>query len=137
MNRLIAAVVGLAVALGAGSASSQGYPLTGTQSMSKTILGEDIVYPRTGKAVVTSAIVTVAPGERTVLHRHGVPMFAYILDGELAVDYGSHGRRTYRPGDAFVEAMAVAHFGHNTGFQPVRILVVYMGAEGSRDVVTD
>ena len=30
-----------------------------------------------------------------------------------------------------MEAMAVEHFGVNIGAEPVRILVVYMGAEGS------
>ncbi|MSP49827.1 MAG: cupin domain-containing protein [Alphaproteobacteria bacterium] len=139
MKRLVsAAVVALAVALGgAGAASAQGYPLTGAQSTSKTIVGEDLAYPTTGKAVVTSAIVVMAPGERTILHRHGVPLFAYMLEGELTVDYGAHGTRVYRQGESFMEAMAVAHFGRNTGAGTVRILAVYMGAEGSKDVLPD
>ena len=113
------------------------YNLTGTASTSKTIVGEDIVYPTTGKAVVTSAIVVMAPGERTILHRHGVPLFAYMLEGELTVDYGAHGTRVYRQGDSFMEAMNVSHAGRNTGATTVRILAVYMGAEGSKDVVAD
>jgi quercetin dioxygenase-like cupin family protein len=63
-----------------------------------------------------------------------VPLFAYVLEGEITVDYGEHGRRTYRQGEAFMEAMAVAHFGANTGSQPMRLLAVYMGAEGAADV---
>jgi quercetin dioxygenase-like cupin family protein len=66
-----------------------------------------------------------------------VPLFAYILDGELTVDYGAHGRRTYRAGEAFMEAMAVTHFGVNTGREPVRLLAVYMGAKGSDDVIPE
>ncbi len=139
MNRLLSAVVvAFAVALiGAGAVSAQGYNLTGTRSTSKTIVGEDIVYPTTGKAVVTSAIVVMAPGERTILHRHGVPLFAYMLEGELTVDYGAHGTRVYRQGDSFMEAMNVSHAGRNTGTGTVRILAVYIGAEGSKDVVAD
>ena len=139
MKRLLFSVVlACAVALGsAASALAQGYPLTGTQSFSKTIVGEDIVYPATGKAVITSAIVVMAPGERTILHRHGVPLFAYMLEGELTVDYGSHGTRIYRQGESFVEAMGVSHFGRNTGAGQVRILAVYVGAEGAKDVLPD
>jgi len=138
MNRLLStAAVAFAVALALSApASAQSYNLTGTVSTSKTIVGEDIVYP-TGKAVVTSAIVVMAPGERTILHRHGVPLFAYMLEGELTVDYGAHGTRVYRQGDSFMEAMNVSHAGRNTGAGTVRILAVYIGAEGAKDVIAD
>lgn len=138
MNRLLsAAVVACALTASALAFAQGSYNLTGTVSTSKTIVGEDIVYPTTGKAVVTSAIVVMAPGERTILHRHGVPLFAYMLEGELTVDYGAHGTRVYRQGDSFMEAMNVSHAGRNTGTTTVRILAVYMGAEGSKDVVAD
>lgn len=138
MNRLLAAVVVACSLTLSGAAFAQGsYNLTGTVSTSKTIVGEDIVYPTTGKAVVTSAIVVMAPGEKTILHRHGVPLFAYMLEGELTVDYGTHGTRVYKQGDSFMEAMNVSHAGRNTGTGTVRILAVYIGAEGSKDVVAD
>lgn len=138
MNRLLSVVAVVCALTVSAPAFAQGsYNLTGTVSTSKTIVGEDIVYPTTGKAVVTSAIVVMAPGERTILHRHGVPLFAYMLEGELTVDYGAHGTRVYRQGDSFMEAMNVSHAGRNTGTNTVRILAVYMGAEGSKDVVAD
>ena len=34
-----------------------------------------------------------------------------------------------------MEAMDVAHFGVNNGKVPVRILAVYMGAKGAKDVI--
>jgi quercetin dioxygenase-like cupin family protein len=102
---------------------------------SQTVVGEDLVYPATGKPVVISVIVTLAPGETTITHQHGVPMIAYILEGELTVDYGDHGRKIYTAGQSFAEAMHVDHAGTNTGKSPVRILSVYIGAEGSRNVI--
>ena len=36
-----------------------------------------------------------------------------------------------------MEAMDQRHQGINTGAEPVRILVVYMGAEGMKNVVSD
>ena len=35
---------------------------------------------------------------------------AYILEGELTVDYGAHGTRTYKQGQSLMEAMSVAHY---------------------------
>jgi quercetin dioxygenase-like cupin family protein len=116
-------------------AAKPGYPAVPLLSTGKTVVGETIHYPQ-GAAHVTAAIVTLAPGGRTIVHKHGVPLFAYILSGELTVDYGAHGTRTYKQGDAFMEAMDVAHFGTNNGKEPVRILAVYMGADSAKDVIS-
>jgi quercetin dioxygenase-like cupin family protein len=117
------------------AAPPKDYPAIALLSTGTSIVGETIRYPRTGRAHVTAAVVTLAPGARTVMHKHGVPLFAYILDGELTVDYGKHGKRTYRQGQSFMEAMNVAHFGVNDGTQPVRLLAVYMGAKRAKDVI--
>ena len=66
------------------------YPAVPLLSTGTSIIGETIRYPKAGRAHVTAAIVTLAPGGRTIMHKHGVPLFAYILDGELTVDYGRH-----------------------------------------------
>jgi quercetin dioxygenase-like cupin family protein len=116
-------------------AQDAGYPAVPLLATGTSIVGETLHYPATGPARVRAAIVTLAPGAKTILHKHGVPLFAYILEGELTVDYGDHGKRTYRQGDAFMEAMDVPHYGVDTGAQPVRLLAVYMGAEGAADVV--
>jgi quercetin dioxygenase-like cupin family protein len=139
----VVAAIAIVIVIGhaAGRASAEDaalakdYPAAPLLSTSTTILGESIRYPRTGRAHVTAAIVTLAPGARTITHKHGVPLFAYILDGELTVDYGRHGTRTYRQGQSFMEAMAVDHFGVNNGSQPVRLLAVYMGAKHAKDVI--
>lgn len=113
------------------------YPTVDILSTGKTVADEDIAYPTTGPAHVTASIVTILPGAETILHRHGTPMFAYVQEGVVTVDYGTRGKRTYRPGEAFMEAMAVTHRGMNLGATPVKILVVYMGAAGSSNVVLD
>jgi len=117
------------------AAKSKGYPAVPLISTGTNIVGETIRYPTTSAAHVTAAIVTLGPGAKTIMHKHGVPLFAYILDGELTVDYGSHGKRTYKKGQAFIEAMDVAHYGINMSVSPVRILAVYMGAKGSKNVI--
>ena len=119
---------------GARDAAKPSYPSVPLLSTGTNVVGETIRYPQ-GAAHVTAAIVTLAPGGRTILHKHGVPLFAYILSGTLTVNYGKHGTRTYRQGEAFMEAMDVPHDGINSSKQPVRILAVYMGAQGAENVI--
>ena len=95
-----------------------------------TVVGEPVVYPTGTPAQVTAAVVSLAPGEETGWHTHGMPVVGYMIEGELTVDYGEKGQRVYRAGDALMEAIAVAHNGRNTGSGPVRILAVFIGAEG-------
>lgn len=124
----------LMTGLAAASALADGYPAIPLFSGDKTVMGEEIAYPP-GKAHVNALIVVLGPGEKTVLHKHGVPTFIHILEGEVTVDYGEKGKRTFRQGESFLEAMDVAHAGMNTGSVPVKILAVYMGAEGAKDVI--
>lgn len=98
-------------------------------STGSTITGEPIQYPA-GSARVTAVEITLQPGEQTGWHQHPVPLFGYMLEGELTVDYGAKGKRVYRKGDSLVEAMNEAHNGRNTGKGPLRILAVFIGAEG-------
>ena len=102
---------------------------------SRTIIDQPIAYPA-GTAKVTAVIVTIPPGGETGWHGHAVPLFGYMLDGELTVDYGDKGTRTYKPGDTLMEAMNWPHNGTNKGDAPVRILAVYMGADGIPNATT-
>ena len=96
---------------------------------SQTVIGQPIAYPA-GTAKVTAVIVTIPPGGETGWHEHAVPLFGYMLDGVLTVDYGDKGTRVYKSGDSLMEAMNWPHDGANKGDVPVRILAVYLGAEG-------
>ena len=58
------------------------------------MLDQPIAYP-SGTPNITAAIVTIPPGGETGWHTHAVPLFAYILDGALTVDYGSKGTKVF------------------------------------------
>lgn len=100
----------------------------------QTILGDAFAYPA-GRARMTSSVLTVPPGGTVPLHLHPVPLFVYILKGEIIVDYGTRGTRVYRKGDAFVEAFEWPHKARNGGKGNVEILTVYAGAEGIQNAV--
>lgn len=133
MTRIALVLAFLAAA--AAPTLADGYPAIKLYSGNTTVTGEEIAYPTAGKAHVNAMIVTLAPGEKTMLHQHGVPVFIHILEGEVTVDYGAKGARTFRQGESFLEAMAVTHAGMNSGTVPVKILAVYMGSEATKDVI--
>lgn len=95
-----------------------------------TVSGEMIVYPTGAPARLVALVVTVPPGAETGWHTHGVPAFGYVLEGELAVEYRGQGERVFRAGDGLFEAMKVPHNGRNRTSRPVRLLALFMGAEG-------
>ena len=127
MRLLLALAVLLLCARGAGWVAQRcGQP---------RVMGEIIAYPTQGQAMVNALVVVLGPGEKTVLHKHGVPTFIHVLEGEVTVDYDGRGKPTFRQGESFLEAMDVTHAGIKTGTVPVKILAVYMGADGAKDVI--
>ena len=101
-----------------------------------TVIGQQIVYPE-GTAQITAAIVTMEPGQVTGWHRHEAPLTAHMLEGELTVDYGEDGTRVYREGDTLIEALGSRHNGENTGDGIARIFVVFSGAVGIPNTVSE
>lgn len=99
-------------------------------STSKTLLNQPLVYPTGAPAKLTASIITMQPGEERGWHKHEVPLFGYILDGELTIDLGPHGTHVFKKGEAFLEAIDTAHNGRNLGNSAVRILAVFLGADG-------
>jgi len=123
--------------LGTSAQAKDSYPpLDVLLSTSETIIAQPFAYPE-GEARITAAIVTMLPGKETGWHHHEVPLFAYILEGELIVDYGADGTKLYRAGDSLIEAFKTRHNGKNTGTVPVRLIAVFAGAEGAANTVVD
>ncbi|CAA2137532.1 hypothetical protein HYPP_00512 [Hyphomicrobium sp. ghe19] len=119
-------------ALGAATAMALAPSITFTPLLqtSKTVIDEPIVYPTGAPAKITAGYIDVPPGVSTGWHQHGIPLVGMVMEGELTVDYGNKGKRTYKQGDTFVEAINQTHQGTNTGTAPLRLLAVYIGAEG-------
>ncbi len=103
---------------------------------SQSVVGEVIRYPHSGlhpkgkRAEITAQVITLQPGAATPWHSHPMPTFGYIISGEIEVDYGAQGQKTFRAGDALMEAMAHVHRGRNVSDNPVRVLAVSIGEQG-------
>jgi quercetin dioxygenase-like cupin family protein len=124
-----AACMALGLLMSASAAVAESSGTRPVLSTGTTVTDEPIRYPA-GVAHITAVELTLKPGQQTGWHTHAVPLFGYILEGELTVDYGANGKRTYRKGEALAEAMNEAHNGRNTGRRPLKILVVFIGADG-------
>jgi len=100
----------------------------------KTIVGEPIEYPSSPNPVITSNIVTIAPGTVTEWMIHPVQPYLYVLEGTLIVEFAADGsRQSFKAGQAFLQTRTHWHRGRNDGKNPVRFLSVFIGA---RDVPT-
>lgn len=88
--------------------------------------GKGLNYPQ-GTAKVTALEVTVAPGAETGWHRHPVPSFGYMLEGELEVRLRDGTTRRFGPGQAIAEVVDTEHNGRNPGHGRTRLVVFYIG----------
>lgn len=92
----------------------------------KTTLGQEFKYP-TGQPLIKAFLIDIPVGKQTELHKHYVPLYIYVVSGDLEVDYGSKGKKIYKPGTSFVEAMDWCHLGKVSGKTPVKVIGVYLG----------
>lgn len=103
-----------------------------TQSLLKSSVSRDddpIVYP-TGKPEVISVIGTLAKGGRTALHEHPVPVYVYIMEGEVELRTEGKEPHRYKAGEAFIETQNRKHQAFNVSDVPSKILVVFIGEQG-------
>jgi quercetin dioxygenase-like cupin family protein len=97
--------------------------------------GQQLTYPLTGKPEVTVLVVHLPPGSSTGWHKHPVPVYAYMLEGELTVRTESGVEKLFVKGEPIIEVMNLLHNGTNTGKQMASLVVFYTGVEGVPNVI--
>lgn len=102
----------------------------------KTTLGQDFKYPA-GQPLIKAFNIDIPVGKQTSLHKHLIPLFVYVVSGDLEVDYGSKGKKTYKAGTSFIEAIDWCHFGKVAGKAPVKIIGVYLGEQTPDQIKPD
>ena len=100
-----------------------------------TILDQRVTYPAKKPARISSDITVLEAGQETGWRRHRVPVYVYVLEGTYTVEYDAAVTRDFPPGSAFLQAIKTDYNGMNKGTEPVRILTIYMGAKGIRDII--
>jgi len=79
--------------------------------------------------------VDLAPGAETGWHKHPVPVYAYVVSGNLSVDLEGDKHLSFPAGEAVIEVVNALHNGKNTGAVPVKLIVFYLGVEGTPNVI--
>jgi len=97
--------------------------------------GSRIRYLRADDPEVTVLVVDVPPGGSTGWHSHPVPVYAYMLEGMLAVEMESGRTFEFHKGEAIVEVVNTLHNGYNSGKEKASLVVFYTRAVGVPNVV--
>jgi len=90
-------------------------------------VGQPIEYPHQGKAEASVLTVEIAPGGQTGWHKHPVPLFGYVLAGEVTVSLKNGEKHTFHQGEAMAESVNMLHNGINEGKEPTKLLIFIAG----------
>jgi quercetin dioxygenase-like cupin family protein len=115
------------------SAAAGGDVLLDAQRL--TVLDQPLAYPAKQPAQVSSVVVQLEPGQETGWHKHKVPVYVYVLDGTLTTEYDAGVTKEFAAGTAYLEAEDVWLNSTNKADETVRLLTVYMGAKGAKNLV--
>jgi quercetin dioxygenase-like cupin family protein len=94
-----------------------------------------VKYLNTDKPEITAMKVEIAPGAETGWHSHPVPVYAYVLQGDLTVEVKEENTYHFTAGDAIVEVVNIPHNGKNLGTTPVVLIAFYTGETGTPNTV--
>ena len=95
-----------------------------------TSIGQKIIYPNFQSDEVTIAKVTIPPGKSTGWHKHTIPVFAYVLTGNLTVEIENKQTKQFPENTTFSEVINTFHNGINNGKIDVVLIAFYMGEKG-------
>jgi quercetin dioxygenase-like cupin family protein len=138
---LVGAGAALALPLSAAAAADQealpsGFETRPVLKTGETRDGDPIVYPDGGNPEIISVVGTIEPGGRTPLHQHPVPVYVYILEGEVELETEGGEPHRYVAGEVYIEALDREHQLFNRSDAPASVLVVFIGEEGQPTTIT-
>lgn len=112
--------------------------------VSEDSLGNPLTYP-TGEAAVTSQVKVWKPGFTSPWHYHPYTGIAYVVQGELTVNFDSNtsledisaektvsSSQTFKAGDkAFLGVSNTWHYSESSGSEELIFIVSWLGEKGS------
>lgn len=114
--------------------------ITGTQQLmidqEITVLDQKLVYPKKGRAQVSSMVTTLEPGQETGWQLHRVPVYVYVLSGTYTVEYEAGVTKEFPAGSSTMQAIKANYNGINKGEDAVQLLTVFMGSKGKKNTVS-
>jgi quercetin dioxygenase-like cupin family protein len=95
-----------------------------------TSIGQKIVYPDFQDDEVTILKITIPRGESTGWHKHSFPVFAYVVQGILTIDFENNTSKQFSTHSSFAEVVNTYHNGINKGDEDVILIAFFMGEKG-------
>jgi quercetin dioxygenase-like cupin family protein len=95
-----------------------------------TTIGQKIIYPQFRENEITILKITIPPGKSTGWHKHEIPVFAYVLDGDLTVEFENNKTLHFLKDAAIAEVINTYHNGTNNSKDNVVLIAFYMGEKG-------
>lgn len=94
-----------------------------------TYIGQKIKYPQFEHNEVTILKITMKPGTDTGWHKHGIPLFAYVMQGTLSVELEDGRKMQFNKDSAIAEGFDDYHIGKNEGSEDVVLIAIYLGGK--------
>ncbi|WP_162276935.1 cupin domain-containing protein [Mucilaginibacter pedocola] len=109
-----------------------------TATPPKVIFSKLLNTPSLKNQEFKMVVVTFAPGEASSGHRHPIPTFGYVLEGELESTFEGKVYR-YKAGDTFYEEPDGLHNGTRnvSADKPARLLAIFIGDAGKPFLVPE
>jgi quercetin dioxygenase-like cupin family protein len=95
-----------------------------------TTIGQKITYPNFSDNEVTMLKITIPPGASTGWHKHEVPVFAYVVEGSITVEYENHKPVVFTKNSSIAEVKGTYHNGTNKGIENAVLIAIYLGEKG-------
>ena len=102
---------------------------------SLTIAGEPELYLSTPEPEVSSSVFTFPARSASQWMTHPSPVYIYVLEGTLAVEFEDGSTKSFSEGQAILQCRSTWHRGRNDSSQTMRFLAVFFGAKGVPNVV--
>ena len=105
--------------------------LKGTSVPPRLFFTHDLNLESTKDQELRMVLVTFGPGEKSAAHRHPIPTFGYVLEGELESTFEGKVYH-YKKGDAFYEEPNGLHNGtrNPSKTKTAKLLAVFAGEKG-------
>lgn len=87
---------------------------------------------------VKMIVVTIQPGETSPGHRHPIPTFAYVIEGEFESTFDGK-THIYKAGDAFYEEPNKLHAltRNLSKDKPAKLLAIFIGDKGKPFIIPE
>ncbi|MDR5903508.1 cupin domain-containing protein [Halomonas icarae] len=131
---LLFAAEGLMAEDSASTFGPEGLTITPILEATETITGQPIHFPQ-GNNQLVAVLAEIEPGGQVGRHLHPVPLFVYMLEGQLSIEIEGHGIKTFDAGQGFAEVINTWHNGRNPGDVPARLLIVFSGQQGTPNLI--